>query len=38
MYGYLYQNSFNPSLSLSNLINWDDDGAGNGQFALRLTL
>jgi hypothetical protein len=37
-FGYIYQNSFNPSNPSMNLIAQDDDSAGNRQFAVTLSL
>ena len=37
-YGYLYNNSFSPSVPNTNLLTADDDGAGNAQFRLTAAL
>jgi hypothetical protein len=36
-YGYIYDNSFNPSFPTQYLLLYDD-GAGNGQFMFTMTL
>ncbi|CAF4383424.1 unnamed protein product, partial [Rotaria sp. Silwood2] len=30
VYGYLYNNSFNPASALTNVLDMNDEGAGNG--------
>lgn len=37
-YGYIYQNEFYPSNPTINLIQQDDDNAGNAQFRLTVSL
>ena len=37
-FGYLYESNFYPSDPSINMINQDDDGAGNGQFRLTYVL
>lgn len=38
MYGYLYNNTFNPLYPQLNLLSEDDDGASNDQFYIQMAL
>lgn len=38
MFAYFYQNTFNSTNLNSNILVWNDDGGGNYQFYLRISL